>query len=353
MRLNAYDGSQHLLRCSQRCLGILAQAYGSTDHLLLYFGPDGRELYRSGVLEISNEQLLSLLSFGNQGVESISLVDCWALVSSLDGHQGHLILVLAREPEVQDLSLVSLASVALEHCLSTLTTRQQLKAAEQVAVVGDVTHRYAHEMKNVLAVIRGSIDLLDQILLQSGSVSVLRRTMRRLRAQARDLESLALTLLAVRRGDVDEDVLKRQRLDWLVKEVAGTAQVMSHSQGVELHVNASPAECRFNWRLMEQALLNILKNAVEASQEGQKIFVCVGPRPESGARIKVRDEGPGLPAELTERIFEPFFTTRARSGGTGLGLAVTRHVVEEVHGGHIHVCSRRGRGTTLVVEIPE
>src|SRR5206468_1105820 len=102
-------------------------------------------------------------------------------------------------------------------------------------------------------------------------------------------------------------------------------------------------------RLMRQALLNVVLNALQAMPRGGRLTLRarameLGNRPV--VRVELEDTGVGIPAELGERIFEPFFTTKAT--GTGLGLAVVRRIVED-HRGEVVVQSTVGKGTTVSV----
>jgi signal transduction histidine kinase len=100
-------------------------------------------------------------------------------------------------------------------------------------------------------------------------------------------------------------------------------------------------------------LINLIKNAVEASPAGTALRVVVRPWRSrgrlSGTEIQVQDQGSGIPADHLRTIFEPFFTTKP--GGSGLGLYISHDIVKR-HGGSLSVSSEPGRGTTFVVELP-
>ena len=101
---------------------------------------------------------------------------------------------------------------------------------------------------------------------------------------------------------------------------------------------------------LEQAVLNLAVNAVEAMGEGGRLTIATRPGAGGGAvEIEVRDTGPGIPAGNLERIFKPFFSTKAL--GTGLGLPLVARVVA-AHGGRVTVESEIGRGTTFHVSLP-
>jgi signal transduction histidine kinase len=102
--------------------------------------------------------------------------------------------------------------------------------------------------------------------------------------------------------------------------------------------------------LLRQVLLNLVTNAIQAGGEGGKVEIILGGGPEE-AVIEVADDGPGIPAENLERIFEPFFTTKPVETGTGLGLSVSRSIVEEL-GGRLEVESAPGKGALFRMRLP-
>ena len=107
---------------------------------------------------------------------------------------------------------------------------------------------------------------------------------------------------------------------------------------------------------LHQVLLNLLLNAVHASDEGGRITLRVRLEPAEGdapawVRFEVEDSGAGIPEELVDRIFDPFFTTKEPDQGTGLGLMISHRIVSD-HGGTIEVESREGEGSCFIVRLP-
>lgn len=97
--------------------------------------------------------------------------------------------------------------------------------------------------------------------------------------------------------------------------------------------------------------LNLLDNAVRASPQGGRISLTLSETDRDTLSLVVHDEGPGVPIENRERIFDPFFTTRAPGEGTGLGLYLSRQIIE-AHGGSLRVGSVQGRGAAFIVDLP-
>jgi two-component system phosphate regulon sensor histidine kinase PhoR len=111
---------------------------------------------------------------------------------------------------------------------------------------------------------------------------------------------------------------------------------------------------RVNARLLEQALVNLLDNAVKFSPPGRLITITGAP--EGGSwRLSVSDQGCGIAAEHLPRLFERFYRVdkarSRRSGGTGLGLAIVKHIVK-AHGGSVAVTSQPGVGSTFSLTLP-
>lgn len=102
---------------------------------------------------------------------------------------------------------------------------------------------------------------------------------------------------------------------------------------------------------LKQVLLNLLVNAMHATRNNHTIRITTAVTTDGGVAIAVSDPGSGIPPELLDKIFQPFFTTKSAQEGTGLGLAVSRRIVE-AHGGRLTVESTVGVGTTFEIRLP-
>jgi len=129
-----------------------------------------------------------------------------------------------------------------------------------------------------------------------------------------------------------------------------TTELAEAGLRLELQVDATPGGLRWDRERMRGALLNLLRNAIQASGPGGQVALRLRAHGRDGAvALEVSDQGAGIPPELQEKVFEPFFTTRQK--GTGLGLALVRKVAE-AHGGRLELASEVGRGTTLRIVLP-
>jgi signal transduction histidine kinase len=107
-----------------------------------------------------------------------------------------------------------------------------------------------------------------------------------------------------------------------------------------------------NYEEIKQAFLNIVRNAFEAMPEGGQLTIKAIPQSDSSKCIEITftDTGIGMKKENLSKLFNPFFTTKLR--GTGLGLAICHRIINERHGGKIHIESEENKGTTIKVELP-
>lgn len=140
----------------------------------------------------------------------------------------------------------------------------------------------------------------------------------------------------------------------LVQMVAGEARRLALARGLRLLIEApGGGSVRGNPLLLQQAILNVVGNAIKYSPEGGEVRVCVS-RDGEVACLAVSDQGPGIPREELERIFEPFYRGRTTSqavNGHGLGLAIAKRIVEAA-GGTIRVESKTGRGSCFHIHLP-
>ena len=141
----------------------------------------------------------------------------------------------------------------------------------------------------------------------------------------------------------------RVELASVLVRAAETVEPQLRAAGLRLERDfADVGEAQVDADQLHQALLNLLVNAAEATDEGQ-VRLAARSLPEGWVEIEVADTGSGIPAEDVERIFDLYFTTKA--AGTGLGLSLVHRIVSE-HGGRVEVQSERGAGTRFVVLLP-
>ncbi len=222
---------------------------------------------------------------------------------------------------------------------------QHARRAERMATVGQLAAGVAHEIRNPMASISGSIELLRQSPQASEDdrtlMTIVHREIQRLNALIGDLLDYANPRA---KQVVDFDLAS------LVEETVQVARGDQNFADVEivavvddpLRVHADPAKLR-------QVVWNLVRNAADAASGGGKHVRVEARRDGAGATITVSDDGPGIPDAMLGRIFDPFVTTKEK--GTGLGLATCHTIVAE-HGGRIDVESTVGAGARFIVRLP-
>jgi signal transduction histidine kinase len=228
---------------------------------------------------------------------------------------------------------------------------RELSEARNLAALGQMAATVAHELRNPLGAIQGFAGLLSRDLV--GQPALLRQAERILRGVegANRIVSDLLEFtrpVAPRREPVSLESLLAESIAALRASALSLDRVE-----VDLHIDAGLPACFCDSRLVQQALQNLYTNAIQAMGENGLLSVRARAAGSSDRadrlRVVVRDTGCGLGADEVARIFQPFYTTRP--GGTGLGLPLVRRIVE-AHGGHVHVVSAPGRGTSVVIDLP-
>jgi two-component system, NtrC family, sensor histidine kinase HydH len=216
--------------------------------------------------------------------------------------------------------------------------------AERMAALGRLSAGLAHEIRNPLGSIAGSIQLLATGHGLSAEDRQLCGIIQRETARLNDLVTDMLDLTRPRQRDpMPVDVVGVARDVLLLATGSGRAV-----SDVKIHLSAEPGPLMVlaDAGQLRQMLWNLVRNAVQASSAGDSVEVSVSL--EGGSvRLAVEDEGAGIDAEAREKMFDPFFTTR--SHGTGVGLAVVKRIVDE-HGFQIEVTEGRKGGARFVVD---
>lgn len=248
----------------------------------------------------------------------------------------------------------------LEHRVEQKTSelqknQQQMLQVERMVAVGKMSAVVAHEINNPLAGILTYARLLKKWIA---------RGIKNEEQQKEAIESLDLIASESKRcGELLHNLLSFSRtspmnlsLFDLNAVVARTIRLTEHKAeigsimlNVDLEQNLPPLQC--DAAQIEQVALALVINAIDAMPHGGNLWVSTRTLPDEQIELQVRDDGVGIPPEILPRIFDPFTTTKEVGKGVGLGLAVSKGIVER-HGGHIEVSSELGVGTTFRIILP-
>jgi signal transduction histidine kinase len=204
--------------------------------------------------------------------------------------------------------------------------------------------RLAHEVKNPLAAIKG----LSTHMARAATDPKTAERLAIVAAEADRLQSIVDGFLSFSRGLDDLNVAPMKPRE-VVHELEVLLETRAEEAGVALMVKGdADLQLDADAPKIRQALLNLVLNAIQASPRGSTVALTVASDCE-GAKITVHDDGVGMTPEVVERIRKPYFTTK--EGGTGLGVAVARGIVEQ-HGGRMDIKSASGKGTTITIVLP-
>jgi signal transduction histidine kinase len=224
-------------------------------------------------------------------------------------------------------------------------TLRQLAGRESLAAVGEFASGLAHEVRNPLTSVQIDLQYVESEL---PSDSPLREPLSKALAEIRRLNAtVSDTLRVARSGRVNVRAIDLR--EPLMAAVEAAAPVFLERGAIlEPDPPADPVSLIGDPDALEQLFLNLLINAAAALEDGGTGTVVVQPE-EDEAIIQIRDDGPGMSAEVRDRAFEPLFSTRTE--GTGLGLPIAQRIAV-AHGGEIRIDSAPGSGTTLEVRLP-
>lgn len=222
---------------------------------------------------------------------------------------------------------------------------ERLLQAEKLAAIGQAAASMAHEVRNALAGISGTLEVLQTTALWRELPEEVGTEMMaqvaRIANTVQDVLSYARPRVA-RPAHVDLNAVVERAL------VSNLAVCCPDRINLVRDYGTGPLTADADSGQLEQALGNLFQNACQAMEKGGYLTVSTR-RSSGGARIEISDTGPGMTGEILSRAFEPFYTTRAR--GTGLGLPIARGIIE-AHGGTLTLDNPPAGGTRAVITVP-
>ena len=241
---------------------------------------------------------------------------------------------------------------AVNRMMEELEKRQdQLVQSRKIASIGTLTAGIAHEINNP---VNNLSLILESLIEESEDMTPKERAklFQEAMDQADRTSEIVKNLLEFSRAshpkvetvDIEAIVDKTARLianEMTLKGISFVKQVASHLPLVRLDKGG-----------LQQVLLNLFLNAIQATGNGGELKVIIGAGENKGeVRIDVTDNGPGIPAEHIDQVFDPFFTTKKEGFGTGLGLSVSYNIIKK-NGGRMEVTSEPGQGARFSIFLP-
>ncbi|BDV42032.1 two-component sensor histidine kinase [Geotalea uraniireducens] len=219
---------------------------------------------------------------------------------------------------------------------------------EKMAELGKMAAGVVHELNTPLSVI---VSATQMILREEGLSDFVREMVDRINLEANRLAELTKGVLTFTRreggGGEETDVnqVMREVLAFLRYEAQKRSIAILEDLDFRLPYIAAEAN------RIKQIFINLVMNAIQAMGHSGKLFLRSSRGPESTVMVQITDTGMGIPAEIVEHLFTPFFTTKGPGEGTGLGLYVTKRLLDAI-GGTIAVQSAVGEGTTFTLTFP-
>lgn len=236
--------------------------------------------------------------------------------------------------------------VAIRRDITQRTSiENRLQQAEKLASIGELSTYMAHEIRNPLFTISG---FANSLMRAEGLDEKAREKLSIILAESKRLDEILKSLMNFTRPT--EAQVAEVDINALVKATMDVMSLPCENQGVEAHVDLeeSVARVQANPDLIKQCLINLVKNSLESMESGGKLLVTTS-MTHDRAVLVVEDTGHGIPLDIRDKIFSPFFSTRGK--GSGLGLAQTRKIIDEI-GGDVDLVSKEGVGTKITLLLP-
>ncbi|KHC91392.1 multi-sensor signal transduction histidine kinase [Thermotoga sp. Mc24] len=239
------------------------------------------------------------------------------------------------------------AIITIDDVTELYKYEEERKRRERLSILGEMTARVAHEIRNPITIIGGFIMRMKKHL---DDPETLKKYINIITNELSRLETIVKEILEYSK---ERQVLEftEFNLNELIREVYVLFEEKIRKMNIDFCFETDNEDLRIeaDRTRIKQVLINLVQNAIEATEENGKIKITSEDM-YTRVRVSVWNSGPPIPEELKEKIFSPFFTTKTQ--GTGLGLSICRKIIEDEHGGKIWT-ENRENGVVFIFEIPK
>lgn len=230
-----------------------------------------------------------------------------------------------------------------------LLQRERRIQSDRLAAMQTLSAGLAHEVRNPLNAARLQLELLERRMRrQFGDDNKLLEPTQLASHELERLGNLLNDFLSFARPP--ELHLQEHDVVELGRQVIELEKPLAHQRGVELvFAEAPPIIAQVDSGKIHQVIQNLVRNGIEATSRGGHVSLTIANDADKMVRIRVRDDGPGIPSDVLPRIFEPFFSTK--DTGTGMGMAIV-HSLVTMHGGKVEIATSP-QGTTMDIYVPQ
>ena len=229
---------------------------------------------------------------------------------------------------------------------------ERVLQSEKLSSVGQLAAGVAHEINNPIGVILGFAQLVVGRIEKDNRFA---RPLKTIEQEALRCKTLVQDLLFFTRAGKSETREMVNLQDVIVRSIS-LVSTRTKASDIEILTHFSPeiSPIKGNRNQLQQVIINLANNAVDAMPDGGKLTLSVQPseKREGCIELRVHDTGQGIPEEIQAKIFEPFFTTKDVGKGTGLGLSLVYEILQK-HGGSLDLTSDVGRGTEFIIYLPQ
>lgn len=258
-------------------------------------------------------------------------------------------LVQLSETQIKDATGKVLGKTQiLRNLTESKLKEQQFQQSERLASVGHMAAGVAHEIGNPLA----SISSLTQLLQRRAHDSFSQEQLKKVRQQINRINTIVRDLVDFSRPSNQDPT--ETNVNEVIRSAVGLLKHDARCRDIDFNIHLDPQITKVYIvpDQLHQVIVNLLLNAADALEETEIPIIYINTKSFKGRiRIKICDNGPGIPEGIRERIFEPFFTTKETGSGTGLGLSVSHGIIQSMNG-TIVLGTKEGRGSCFRISLP-